>query len=375
MNKKFTVIKYSNKSSVETLSENILTSIGVNSFLGNKTSLDKDKSTPSTTMIALRHYFSQILDQPVEAKQLRNPTYPLELNQISFVKDPRLHFFRSLEKKKIILGAKFYQDFFDTLGYSLGRDITVDEKTKINKDLLIKYSQEYINNILIQSIVPELIVPEVVERDYTIPKPIYHTFIIFYKDLIAILSSVLNVNIIWYFPVINRLDSIIKDVYLYNYIEGLPLIGLRIVIHFLSKIPRDTIKKEEVNQISYENLVELDTNTNSINRQFSEPIINQIKGNLSINILSLLDTLKIGDQLVFNPLDKEGELKVIQIQVSPLIKKTYLLGKSGNLYEDDGDEDDGGVNDLVGNLVFINKTTYDSKVYWCKGYLGKITGN
>ena len=67
-------------------------------------------------------------------------------------------------------------------------------------------------------------------------------------------------------------------------------------------------------------------------------------------------------------------IKVIEIEISPNIKRTFLLGKTGNLYEDDNN-----LNDLVGNIsnLDVKKDSLSSaallsgtaSVYWCKKYV------
>ena len=67
----------------------------------------------------------------------------------------------------------------------------------------------------------------------------------------------------------------------------------------------------------------------------------------------------------FNPYDKINPLKIIEIDIPNVGKKNFLLGVSGNLYEDDDEK-----NDLVGKIENVNltKSTGSTTVYWCKEY-------
>lgn len=67
-------------------------------------------------------------------------------------------------------------------------------------------------------------------------------------------------------------------------------------------------------------------------------------------------------EIVFDPFDRNEDLPIIEIDVGSY-KKTFLLGKSNNLYEDDDK-----LNNLVGKIEFLDDKYSSARVYWCKDY-------
>ena len=66
-------------------------------------------------------------------------------------------------------------------------------------------------------------------------------------------------------------------------------------------------------------------------------------------------------EVVFEPLDKEEELPIVEVDLGKE-KRTFLMGRTGNLYEDDDKS-----NGLVGKIIY--NSTGKSTIYWCKDYL------
>ena len=371
--KKFKVIQPNKIYSVEHLSKNIITSNNVNTFLSGelKQELDIDRSLPKSTLVALEKYFSKILNTDVFPRvPLRNSVQPLSNNEISIINEPEINFLHSNENNLITLLLKTSNNILDVLSYSLGYDIQKNSIEEIQKELLTNYSENYINNIINGKII-EVDLPETINRNYYLPKEVYDRIIDFYNILINLLSEKLNINLLFYIPTKYISDPKLTTFYISDFKNENKTIGIKIVIPFLSKIPKKTISDRElVTNIYYENMCELNSNTNTIQNHFSESIVKKIKGELSIDLGLSDEIFSPGDKLYFNPLDREGNLKVVEIQISKNLKKKFLLGRTGNLYEDDDD-----ANDLVGNLVFTNKTTFDAKIFWSKGYIEGLTSN
>ena len=66
-------------------------------------------------------------------------------------------------------------------------------------------------------------------------------------------------------------------------------------------------------------------------------------------------------EIAFEPLDKEEELPIVEVDLVSK-KRRYLMGRTGNLYEDDDKH-----NSLVGKIVY--NTSGKSTIYWCKDYI------
>ena len=69
------------------------------------------------------------------------------------------------------------------------------------------------------------------------------------------------------------------------------------------------------------------------------------------------------NEIKFDPYDKNEDLPIIEIEVEGE-KRTFLLGRTNNLYEDDNH-----LNNLVGKLKFTDDTYSEAKIYWCKDYI------
>lgn len=357
--------------SVENFSSNIVSSEGINQYLNDGTNLIKDKSNAKSTIMALRNYFRKILKKSdVNAKMIRNSIEPLNNNMITIINSPGLDFLRSTTEKRILISYKKSINLIDVLIYAtskhLAKDSMVDIYTKLSK-----YNQTYIDSILSGNI-PEIDTALDISKNYAIPKEIYSKLIVFYNDIIKVLSQILRVNILFYIPTINISDPLLTTFYLSDYNSEYKTIGVKIIVPYISRIARkkNEFSKEHINKIYYENLLELDAYNHLINKTFSNTIVNKIKGELNINLGNVSDKINIGDEIIFNPLDREGELSVIEVQINQSLKKTFLLGKTGNLYEDDDN-----ANDLVGNLIFMNKSSYDANIYWAEGYLENLISN
>ncbi len=87
----------------------------------------------------------------------------------------------------------------------------------------------------------------------------------------------------------------------------------------------------------------------------------KVKQNLQYNPV-FLDKEDI-TEIEFDPYDKDEDLPVIEIEFENE-KRTFLLGKTNNLYADDNH-----MNNLVGKLKFTDSTYTQARIYWCKGYM------
>jgi hypothetical protein len=67
-------------------------------------------------------------------------------------------------------------------------------------------------------------------------------------------------------------------------------------------------------------------------------------------------------EIIFDPFDRNEDLPVIEVDIGSY-KKTFLLGKSNNLYEDDDK-----LNNLVGKIEFLDDKYNSARIYWCKDY-------
>ena len=366
--RKLNISKPNSKYSIEHFSSDILTSDDINAYLADGTNLIKSQSLPGTTKKALSAYFTKILGNEVKCEIGIRSIQPLKDKGITIINDSSLTFFRSIENNKIILSRKKSTNLLDVLNFSMGGIVTADNTKSIIDQLLLKYPQTYIDSI-INSQIPELNIPANPGHNYTIPREKYTFLIEFYNNLINIVAENLNINLIAYIPTKNITDSKLITFYISNFKDNLDTIGIKIIIPFLSKVPRNKVNKADINKIYYENLCELDSSNNTIVTKFSDTIIKKIKGELDLVSSSKQTLQQIGDEILFNPQDREGELKIIEVQISETIVRRFLLGKTGNLYEDDDE-----LNDLVGKLIFINQATFSVEIFWCKDYLEKIIG-
>lgn len=67
-------------------------------------------------------------------------------------------------------------------------------------------------------------------------------------------------------------------------------------------------------------------------------------------------------EIIYDPNDRGIELPVVKVNINGR-DKTFLLGRSGNLYEDDNR-----LNNLVGKIIFTDNDMNHGKIYWCKEY-------
>ena len=366
MSKKLKILAPNAKFSIETISKEIISSNDINIYLDDGTNLVKERSLPNSTLNALSSYLGKILNRALKAKNLGNTIKNLKSDEVALINQKTLPFFRISEEKKILINIKDSENLLDSVFISMNMDRESSLRKEIIAELSSKFTSEYVYTIL-DGIIPNLEVPQVIDREYVIGKEIYSVLIQFYLYFIEVISNKLNVNILLFIPTMNIIDTALKTFYISKIRKGIPFIAVKVVIPFLSKIPRSVVNKVSVNKIYYENIAELNVPDHSINYKLSDSIIANIKGELGIKTSLDSDIASIGDEIVFDPLDREGLLKVIEIPITDKINKTFLLGKSGNLYEDDDD-----TNDLVGKLHFIDKVSFNTRIYWSKNYLENL---
>ncbi len=353
--------------SVEHFSNNIIKSETINSFLNDGTNLVKKQSLPESSFAALSKYFSKILHKNFKFRTL-NRYRQLELNHITIEEQRKQsQFLQSSDNSILTFAIKYTNNLFDALSIALDRDISKSDILDIEEILNKTFLENYSSNVLDGNI-PDIVIPEKLNTHYSLPVTVIKKLIFFYKDLLNILADNLRVNILFYIPISKTSLENIETFYLSDFKKEYETIGIKIVIPYANKI-KIPDKRSLITKIYYENLFELNSSNNTIKTKFSEIIVSKIRGEFQIDY-SIDTNLKIGDQIFFNPLDREGLLRVIEIQITPTLKKRFLLGKSGNLYEDDDD-----ANDLVGNIVINDKSTYDSTVFWSEGYIEQLTSN
>ena len=144
-------------------------------------------------------------------------------------------------------------------------------------------------------------------------------------------------------------------------------------IHIPGIVTRQTISKSLVGPLKYTNTIRdlgniffemmLVVDLSNVPGKFEYTLPNQIIENINsyINPVILSHNVPIDNYIQFDPEDKLTQLEVIILDING-VEKSFLLGKSHNLYEDDNVK-----NNLVGK---INHFYEDGRVdvYWTLNY-------
>ncbi len=131
--------------------------------------------------------------------------------------------------------------------------------------------------------------------------------------------------------------------------------------------------RESSDKIYYEATIVLDLINKNLNYYTTDTVliskINEILGEVflkeekdRIYHATFLEEAEI-NEIKFDPYDKNEDLPIIEIEIEGE-KRTFLLGRTNNLYEDDNH-----LNNLVGKLKFMDDTYSEAKIYWCKDYI------
>jgi hypothetical protein len=181
----------------------------------------------------------------------------------------------------------------------------------------------------------------------------------FLYKLSAAISKNLNINIIFIYRSINisipknfilETDNIEKKTYVINVITPINTTN----IHF------EPMMHIDFNSSTVSLAIE---NNSYLNYLLSKANIQNVpvsKGSPRIAKLSPMKKPEIPIEIEFEPLDKEDELPIVEVEFEGY-KRQYLMGRTGNLYEDDDRN-----NNLVGRIVYsvVGKST----IYWCRDY-------
>jgi hypothetical protein len=190
----------------------------------------------------------------------------------------------------------------------------------------------------------------------------------FNKDLVSVLTSILeelskelhsilDINVLFIFRSISI--SIAKNFIAYSNDIEKPLQVIYVYVA-TNKTP-----------IYFEPMLHIDLNNNTVNRTITNiSYANFLLSKLNMARQSPKATPKLTQpkkstenitEIVFEPLDKEDELPIVEVDLGSK-KRRYLMGRTGNLYEDDDKH-----NSLVGKIVY--NTSGKSTIYWCKDYI------
>ena len=269
---------------------------------------------------------------------------------------------------------------------------TLDIKDIVEKITDNRLSPKFINNILSSNLI------DIEKKSDNIYSEIYiKKIIIFLKKFVSYMSTKKR-NIIFY-PIFS-----IKPMVINENKTGLPFIydfdnynKSYKTMMFMISLPDNLLSEN----ISMKNPLDLFKAYSEFTSKTPDKVIYEYVGTFNVDngysiqyelnkaLINVLETEKLilhhsqkptsvpedgPSSIEFNPIDKIEPLKVIEIEISPNIKRTFLLGKTGNLYEDDNN-----LNDLVGNIsnLDVKKDSLSSaallsgtaSVYWCKKYV------
>ncbi len=186
----------------------------------------------------------------------------------------------------------------------------------------------------------------------------------FYQELANQLYLLFELSIILIIPSNNNIEDK-KSIFIYT---NQPLPKKVYFINIIIDLNANT-------QIYYEPVLVLNLLSKNLNLSITDnEFIKKINENLEDKFLEVdkeriyqplfLEESEI-NEIKFDPYDKNEDLPIIEIEIEGEgEKRTFLLGKTNNLYEDDNH-----LNNLVGKLKFIDDTYTEAKIYWCKDYI------
>ena len=93
-------------------------------------------------------------------------------------------------------------------------------------------------------------------------------------------------------------------------------------------------------------------------------VVEPIKEEVGVDVVEPVEANQYQGTEIFVDNDDIGkELQIIEVKINDIDTKTYLLGKSNQLYENDDN-----LNKLVGKIEFLNNNHTKSNIYWCVNY-------
>ena len=352
-------------------SHNIITKDNLPSKLGDKSI---DIRTKQDIITAITLYLKHIVGQNLKYKV----SHPLRilggLNSLAIYKESSFGWLSNLENETLVvrtnagLRSNINNCIIEMINNMLPSNIeplVFNEILGTMNTLIPGASEEELNSILRGTI------PNYQYQDASKPyilnskfKEIYNIF----SKLANTISDTIGLNIMFLFtkvPVgeLSSLDNVI--------VSGLNpdqnTLAINIIIHSAHQF---SYKKDiSVDKIIFEYMYELDYKNNRLNNLIGESITNQIikeqEPKLRTHIFDR--TLETDMEISFEPFDKQIELDVIKIFFKDGIDRNFLLGSTGNLYEDDDNN-----NDLVGKIKDFDKSTNSAEIYWCKNFYEKI---
>ena len=284
------------------------------------------------------------LDKLFSTKMVYNPISilnPIEPNNMSSVAFKEIGYSKNL----LFRYREDSDNFFDIFKISLDRQEeivdTISKKTKIDSESIknILY-----NNVLYSKFNKDL-VPVITDILEELSKQLYDT---------------LDSNVLFIFRSINL--SIPKNFIGYSDDIEKPLH----VIYVYTSINKTIIR--------FEQMLHIDLNNKTVDKIVSNAdYANYLLSKLKIakegpkqklvtpKAIQPKKTTENITEVVFEPLDKEEELPIIEVDLDSK-KRRYLMGRTGNLYEDDDKH-----NSLVGKIVY--NTSGKSTIYWCRDYI------
>lgn len=355
--------------------QNIITIENLEEKLGTR---KIDLSKKNSIFQALEIYFRMILKNPGVTLIRKNHTNILgHINAVSIEKGATLSWLSNSDEGKLAirnnLGLSSTTDnsIIDMINNIINEPDSISQSEIVTKILekLQGYSRDDVNAVLNGSINnPQYI--SLGKFQLLAPKFYVSCHSIFSK-LAQIISDSYNVNVVFLMFRIaskdrsmNRLNPVILS---NNMESSRQTLCININLHSLHPIQKR--KEIELNKIIFEYIYELDYKNDNINRLLSTDITNNIIEQHSSELTRALvnKNVDIGNEISFEPFDKDLDLKVVEITIKGH-KRSFLLGSTYNLYEDDDDK-----NNLVGKIKTWDTTTdFNAEIYWCNGYLEKL---
>lgn len=325
---------------------------------------------------ALEIYFRMILKNPsVTVIKKNNAKILGNINAVSIENGATLSWLSNSDKNKLAirnnLGMSSNTDnsIIDMINNILNESEVINQSDIVDKiqDKLQGSSREDINSVLNGTINNAQYI-SAGKIQLLAPKFYVSCHSIFTK-LAQIISDSYNINVVFLMLRIasqdksmNRLNPIILS----NIESTRQTLCININLHAIHLLQKR--KEIEPNKIIFEYIYELDYNNDKINKLLSTDITeNIIKQHSSQLTRALINkNIEIGNEITFEPFDKELDLKVVEITIKGH-KRTFLLGSTYNLYEDDDDK-----NNLVGKIKSWDTTDFNAEIYWCNDYLEKL---
>lgn len=335
-----------------------------------------DFSKKNSLEEALQTYFRMILkNQSVKFTNVINVRVLGSINTIAIEKEKSLSWLSSDENNKLAirnnLGLISTSDnsIVDMINNTINDTDNIKQTDVVDSilDKLEGFSREDINSVLNGTISNAQYIDNG-KLQLLLPKFYVSCHSIFTK-LVQIISDYYNINVIFLMLSVASKDKSmdrLNPVILSTMDPARQTLGININLQGLHPLVKR--KELESNKIVFEYINELDYTNDKINRLLSTDISENIIKEHSSELTRALanKNIDIGNEIEFEPFDRELDLKVVEITVNGH-KRSFLLGSTYNLYEDDDDK-----NNLVGKIKNWDTTDFNAEIYWCSGYLEKL---